>query len=534
MIPDLSKDTFGRPLTRRQVLHGAAIGGLAAVSGGLLSACGGGSPTPADSPAGGTPKAGGSLRVGVAGGSAKDTIDAHLGGTTDPDIARGIQLFEPLAMRNKDFKLEMVLAESIEPRNNHPDQWLVKIRKGVQFHNGKALGIEDVIFSIRRIVDPKNPGTGASSLAGIDLKNMKKLDERTLLLPLKAPDSGFPDQIGQYFNTIVPVGYDPKKPVGTGPFKYKSFTPGEQSVFVRNENYWQSGLPLLDEVVIIDFADDTARVNALMGGQVDAISNLPPAQISSLEAGGSARALVAETGGWQPLLMRVDQKPFDDVRVRQAFKLIVDRKQMVQQALAGQGRVANDIYSPYDPSYDSELPQRHQDLDQARSLLAKAGQSDLTIALTTAPFHSGVVEAAQIFAQQAKGAGVQVQVKKVNEATYWGPNYLKWTFSQDFWFTRTFLAQVAQGNLPSAPYNQTHWNDQRWQKMYAQAKAELDEAKRTDIIHRMQRLQWDEGGEIIWSFSNQIDAVSTKLSGLEPAKSGIPLMSYDFKHASLT
>jgi peptide/nickel transport system substrate-binding protein len=534
MTHDPIRGSLDLPLTRRQVLGGVTAGGLAIVAGGLLTACGGSSsPNPAAGTSAGASSKGGTLRVGVAGGSAKDTIDAHLGGTTDPDVARGIQLFEPLAMRDPNFKLEMLLAESIEPKDNHPDEWIVTLREGVTFHDGKKLEVEDVIFSIKRIVDPKNPGTGASSLAGIDLKGLKKLDQHRLLVPLKAPDAGFPDQIGQYFNTIVPVGYDPKKPVGTGPFKYQSFTPGEQSVFVRNENYWQQGLPHLDQLIIIDFPDDTARVNALLGGQVDAISNLPPAQIKSIESGGTAKALVAETGGWQPLLMRVDQKPFDDVRVRQAFKLIADREQMVQQALAGQGRVANDIYAPYDESYNSDLPQRHQDLDQAKSLLAKAGHSDLTVELTTAPFHSGVVEAAQIFAQQAKGAGVTVQVKKVNEATYWGPNYLKWTFSQDFWFTRTFLAQVAQGNLPTAPYNQTHWNDPRWQKMYAEARSQLDEAKRTDIIHRMQKLQWDEGGELIWSFANQIDAISTKVTGMQPAKSGIPLMSYSFKHASI-
>ncbi|GAA1934380.1 ABC transporter substrate-binding protein [Nocardioides marmoribigeumensis] len=518
----------GPNLTRRGLLQTFTASGLLVVGGSLLTACSDDKTAPGG---GGKGKAGGRLRVGVAGGSAKDTIDAHLGGTTDPDVARGIQLFEPLAMRDKDFHLEMLLAQSIEPHQGRADAWEIRIRDGVTFHDGKTMDLDDVIFSLKRIVDPENPGTGASSLSGIDMSGLKKLDDRTLLVPLTAPDSGFPDQIGQYFNTIVPVGYDPKRPVGTGPFKFKSFTPGEQSVFVKNENYWQSGLPYLDELVIIDFADDTARVNALRGGQVDAISNLPPSQVSSIESGGRARALVAETGGWQPLLMRVDQQPFQDVRVRQAFKLIADREQLVQQALAGQGQVGNDIYGRYDEAYDSGLPQRQQDLDQAKFLLKQAGASGAQVELTTAPFHSGVVEAAQIFAEQAKGAGVDVRVRKVNEATYWGPNYLKWTFSQDFWFTRTFLAQVAQGNLPNAPYNQTHWKDPRWVQMYDKARTELDESRRTDVIHDMQKLHHEEGGELIWSFANQIDAVAANVSGIEPAKSGIPLMSYGLKHA---
>lgn len=516
---------FQMGVSRRRVLQTITAGGLIVAGGGLLTAC-------SDDVAPSSGKRGGTLRVGVAGGSAKDTIDAHMGGTTDPDVARGLQLFEPLAMRDKDFNLEMVLAESIEPRAGRADQWEVRIREGITFHDGKTMDLDDVIFSLERIVDPANPGTGASSLAGVDFDRLKKLDERTLLITLKEPDSGFPDQIGQYFNAIVPVGYDPAKPVGTGAFKYKSFTPGERSVFVRNENYWQSGLPYVDELVIIDFPDDTARVNALRGGQVDAISNMPPSQIASIESAG-ATALVAETGGWQPLLMRVDQKPFDDVRVRQAFKMIANREELIEQALAGQGTVGNDVYAPYDSVYNSDLPQREQDLDQAKFLLKQAGVSDLSVELTTAPFHSGVVEAAQIFAEQAKGAGVDVRVNKVNEATYWGPNYLKWTFSQDFWFTRTFMAQVAQGNLPSAPYNQTHWNDPRWADLYREAKSELDEDKRAGIVHDMQKLQWEEGGELIWSFANQVDAVSSKVSGIEGAKSGIPLMSYGLKHARI-
>ena len=96
-----------------------------------------------------------------------------------------------------------------------------------------------MIFSLRRITDPKDPKVGAASIGYIDRKGLRKLDDRTVRIPLKFANAGFPDDVGQYFNGIVPVGYDPKKPVGTGPFKYQSFTPGEQSVFVKNPDYWR-------------------------------------------------------------------------------------------------------------------------------------------------------------------------------------------------------------------------------------------------------------------------------------------------------
>ena len=184
---------------------------------------------------------------------------------------------------------------------------------------------------------------------------------------------------------------------------YESFTPGQQSVFKKFPNYWQSGRPYVDQLTIIDFTDDTARVNALLGGQVDAIDNLPTGQIAQVQGNSQLKVLISHTGQWQPFTMRVDQAPFNDVRVRQAMRLIVDRPQMVEQVLSGQGRIANDMYAPFDPGYPTHLPQRHQDLEQAKSLLKAAGHAGLTVQLTTAPVFQGVVQAAQVFAQQATG-----------------------------------------------------------------------------------------------------------------------------------
>lgn len=518
-------------VTRRDVLRGALAGGILLSGGGLLAACGGDGSggSAAQSNTGGTPatgaRSGGSLRVGVAGGGADDSIDAHLL-TTDPDIARAFQLYEPLAIRNPEYELEMLLAESIEA-DGKPDSWTIRLKAGATFHDGRPVTAADVLFSLARITDAKDPKTGAASIEYIDLKRSKKLDDRTVRIALQAPNVGFPDDVGQYFNGIVPEDYDPAAPVGTGPFKFESFSPGERSVFVRNPDYW-GGAPKLDEVVIIDFADDTARVNALVGGQVEAITNLPPAQIGTVKGNKALNVLIAETGAWQPFTMRVDTGPFADVRVRQAMRLIVDREQMIGQALSGQGRPGNDLYAPYDPAYASDLPQRAQDLEQAKSLLQQAGQADLRVELVTAPVYQGIVEAAQVLAQQAKGAGVDVKVRKVDSGTFYGDNYLKWPFAQDFWVTRHYLGQVAQGSLKSSPFNETHWDHPEFVKLIAQARRELDEGKRYDLLHAAQEIEYEEGGYIVWSFSNQVDAHSAKVAGFTPAKSGLPLSNYGF------
>ncbi|HEY5428417.1 MAG TPA: ABC transporter substrate-binding protein [Solirubrobacteraceae bacterium] len=530
----------GGGLTRRQVVRGALTGGAMLTAGGLLAACGSSSSGGASSSAASSPpstgalKSGGSLSVGATGGGAKDTIDAHLP-TADTDIMRCWNLYEPLAVRPPSFgTLEMMVAESIEAEHGKADSWIVKIRPGIEFHNGKTVSADDVIFSLQRILDAKDPKVGAASIGYVDVKNIKKLSSSSVRIPLKFANAAFLDDIGQYFNSIVPVGYDPAKPVGTGAFMYESFSPGQQSVFKKFPNYWQHGKPYVDTLTIIDFTDDTARVNALLGGQVQAIDNLPTGQISQVQSNSALKVLISHTGEWQPFTMRVDQAPFSDVRVRQAMRLIVNRPQMVEQVLSGQGRIANDMYSPFDPAYDASLPQRHQDLEQAKSLLKQAGHAGLTVQLTTAPVFQGVVQAAEVFAQQATGAGVTVKLQKLDTGTFYGPNYLKWTFAQDFWATREYLPQVAQGSLPTSPFNETHWADPTFIKLIGQARAELDASKRSQILQQAETIEYNTGGYIIPYYSNQIDAYSAKLGGFVESKSGFPLGNYWFKNVGFT
>jgi peptide/nickel transport system substrate-binding protein len=534
-VTDPRLEWLDDPVTRRQVLRGALSGAVVLGAGGVLGACGGdddgggggGGGTPAES--GGKLKTGGALRVGATGGGAKDSIDAHRP-TVDTDIMRCWNLYESLAVRTPDFsELQMLVAESIEAEKS-PKTWTVRLKEGVTFHNGKPVTADDVIFSLRRILDPKDPKVGAASIGYVEEKKLKKMDERTVRITLEFANAGFPDDVGQYFNAIVPTDYDPKNPVGTGPFQYKSFTAGQQSEFTKYADYWEEGKPYVDSLTIIDFPDDTARTNALLGGQVDVIDNLPAAQLQNVKSNPNLRVLSSKTGAWQPFTMRVDQAPFDDVRVRQAFRLIVDREQMVQQVLSGQGRIANDLYAPYDPAYADDLPQRQQDLEQAKSLLKQAGREGLSVELVTAPVFQGIVEAAQVFAQQAKGAGVNVKVRKVDSGTFYGDNYLKWTFAQDFWATRVYLSQVAQGDLPESPFNETHWKDPKFIDLIQQARAEVDEAKRADILHEAQTMQYEQGGYIIQYFSNIIDAYSAKLGGFVEAKCGFPFGNYWLKN----
>ena len=531
--PDAGIDLDRLSLSRRELLMGAGgvllAGGLAACggSGSSSSAGSGGSSTPA-----GTPKKGGNFRLGVTGGGASDIIDGQ-SIVTKPDQTRLIGSWETLLTYNEDYVLGTDgLAEEVD--SSVPGQVDVRLRSGIEFNNGKTLTADDVIYSIQRILNPKEGLFGAAGLASVDPKNLKKMDANTVRIGLKQPDSTIPDQLGQYFNGIVPVGYERKgdlKYVGTGPYKIQSFTAGQQSVAVRNPNYWRpaSEGPWFDQVTVTDFADSAAQVNALLAGQIDAITDIPFAQIDTAKAQG-IQILEGDGGGWLPLCMAIDMDPFTDVRVRQAFRLMADRPAMLEQVLSGHGSVANDLFAPFDACYSSDLAQREQDIEQAKSLLKSAGKDGMTVDLHTTNGAAGMVDSANVFAAQCKAAGVTVNVK--NDPNYYGDQYLKLAFSVDFWGTRGFLPQVGLGMLPPpCPYNETHWPPKSGEgsdyiSLYNQALKETDSTKRCDIIHEMQKAEYEVGGYIIPFFNNLVDAHSAKVQGFKVSKATLNLDTF--------
>ena len=514
-------------LTRDELLRRAAVGGAAVLASGALASA-------ADAALRAGPKRGGTFRIGVSGGSAKDFIDGQ-NIVTRPDQARIVTGWETLLVFDSQFKLKFDgLAEEISAKR--ADVWTIRVRQGIEFHNGKTLGADDVIYSLRRLVDPKLKLFGGAALSSIDPARIKKVDKRTVRLFLKQKDVTILDALGQYIAGIVPVGYSPgaigkaNPNVGTGPYKLQSFTPGQQSTHVRNPNYWRSGQPYFDKVVIIDFPDDTARVNALLGGQVDAITDVPPAQVAVVNGHSGTKVLESPSAAWTPIIMRVDAAPFTDVRVRQAMRLIANRPQMVAQALSGHGRVGNDLYAPFDEAFASSLPQRHQDIEKAKSLLKAAGQSNLSVDLQSTNGALGMNEGAQVFAQQAKAAGVTVNVKILDSGAFYSDQYLKWPFSTDFWGSRNYLSQVAAGSLPTSPYNESHWPDtadQKFLSLYKQALGTVDKKKRTAIVQEMQTMEYNNGGYLIWGFSTLLDGYSTKVNGLKAGDKGVlPLNAF--------
>ena len=522
----------GAEFGRRQFLHGIAAAGAAAGAGSLLAACGGSSSgaTQRAAQASRTLRHGGNLKLGLSGGSSSDTLDPHKS-LTYIDTSRLQSLYQPLVQLDAQAQVEYVLAESITPHQGSLAQWIIRLRPGVTFHDGKDFTASDVLYTFQRVYS--NGFTGKFGLGPIDLANTKALDPHTVLVQLTKPFSSFAEQLAAFWYNlyIAPAGFNPAKPVGTGAYVYQSFTPGQRSVFTRNPHYWKPGLPYAGTLTIIDFSDNTTLQDALSTGVIHGAGALDGPQIASLATTGGIKTVVSHSGEIVPFTMRVDQPPFNDVNVRQAMRLLVDRPQLIDSALDGYGVVANDLFSPYDPDFDHSLVRPAQgDIQQAKFLLKQAGQEGLTVTLTTSAVATGTVAMATVLAAQAKAAGVTVKLSNVPAGTFFGPNYLKWPFAQDYYNYYPYLAQVAESMLKASPFNETHTSNARYTNLYNQANATASLSLRKEIISEMQNFDFTEGGYIIPAFIDVLDAYSDKITGYTAGKVGQPLSNFDFEH----
>ena len=477
-----------------------------------------------------TPKRGGTLRVGIVGGSSADSLNAE-NAVYDADICRVIQINETLLSYSPQYEVQPALLESLEPSKD-ARTWTLHLRRGIEFSNGKPFTAADVLYTLQYVLNPKNLAAGATRLAALDASGIKALDAYTVRLPFKAPYAPLPEVLAEPGTSairVIPAGWNPHLPIGTGPFKFQSFTPGVSSVFVRNDNYWRTGEPYLDELIISDLTDDTARVNALLSGQVDAIEGVPNSQIAVVRGRSDLQVIDSKTGSWNPITMRTDIAPFNDVRVRQAFRLLASRPKLVDQVLSGQGAVANDVFGRYDPAYDHSLPQRVQDVAQAKSLLKKAGREHLSVQIVTSPVNIGLVQGAEAFVSQLRASGIKISLLQVDPTPFFSRYFLTSALSQSYWASRIYLLQAADSMMPKSPYNETHWENARWLKYVQEAYATTNGSKQTELIHAAQKIEWEEGGYINWGWYNIVDAAKKTVKGLVPDKSGFGLTTFGFR-----
>ena len=512
-------------MSRRDVLQRGAGVGLALTLPGLLAACGGGSggtapaiqaPTGSslltDAP-GGTPRRGGRLIVAYVGGGAAETLDPNLYAAA-VDIARGLSLWSRLTWVNPDLEVENELAENFEHKATY-DEWTIRLRPGVKFHDGSDLTVDDVLFTLARASGAKSSSPGKTILTStMDLKGARKLDPLTVRIPLLRPFVDFPAIFSDYWMVILKNGTtDFQDPVGTGPFKYAQFSPGSGSLFTRFDDYWRHGQPYLDELEFQSIPDGGTRLSALQSGQVDAMELVTFTQARENVNATNMRVLVGRGPVNTPVVMPVDRKPFEDVRLRQALRLMVDRPALVNSVQSGFGEVGNDLYGKGLKYYAADIPQRTQDVEQAKALLKKAGMSNLKVTISTAPLWPGALESAQVIAEQVKESGVQMEVEQLPAENYFADAYGKKPLFQSNWQAQPiptwFQTALTKGGL----YNETDWDVASFTKLMYDAQGTADPGKAQDKWTELQRINHDQSGYVLWGFYPYLDGISPKVHG---------------------
>ena len=507
-LGDLKTKLQSGGLSRREFMgRAAALGASSAVITSLLAS--------ADAYAADTPKKGGLLRLGLGGGSTTDSIDVtSYNDSVMIDVAHG--LFNGLVEWGQDGKPVPELASSFEPTNGAKD-WIFNLRKGVKFSDGREFSADDAIYSLNLHRGNSKSG-GAASVKPIT--EIKKLDKYQIQISLDAADADFPYLLTDYHTLIVPDGFkDWAKPVGTGAFSLEKYDPGVRISLKKTRDYWKEGRGHLDAVEVTVINDSSARINALVSGQIDAINRVDHKAVALLSKSSKVQ-IVRAAGGWHTVLaMETDKAPFDNPDLRLALKFATDREQILKAMFSGYGTLANDHpIPPTDPYFNSELPQRKHDPERAAFHFKKAGITDPKIVLqvSDAAFNGAVDEGA-LFQASAAQAGIKVDLKKEPADGFWDNVWLKGAFVGSYWGGRpaaTQMLSIAFG--AGAPWNESHWKNDKFEKLLADARSETDEAKRKPYIWEMQKMLQEDGGAVIPVFRDWLDAHSDKVGGHTP------------------
>jgi peptide/nickel transport system substrate-binding protein len=532
----------GRLSRRDFIRRGTVVGISVPILGSIIAACGSSAKsTPSTSPSS-------SSTSGGAGGQAGATIRA---GIVTPTAAinpltvadqGGLDMLaqtgEYLCLSGQTLQLQPVLATSWSA-NSAGDVWTFKIRQGVKFHNGASLTADDVVYTYQLHTNPKNGSNALSAFGGV-LSNtgVSKVDDYTVQFKLDAPNGNFPylTSSDNYNMIIIPNNYDPTQWqssfVGTGPFKFGSYTAKSGATFTRNESYW--GTKALPAQTVFTFYDTQApSILALTSGSIDVIGQFSVTGGEALLS-GSYNIIKLKSSAHRELSMRCDQAPFTDPRVRQAVALTLNRPQIVQALFKGYADIGNDSpFAPVFPSTNTSIAQRAQNVSQAKSLLSAAGHSGgISAQLITENFLE-IPDYAQIVVQEAAAAEIKVNLKVESSSAYYG----KATFGNSDWLDaemslvdyghrsvpNVFLTsplETANAKTGTGSWNAAHFANSQYNSLAAQYIAAVDVSTQKSLAGQIETLLLAQTPIIFGYFYNYLTATAQNVTGVYPTAIG--------------
>jgi peptide/nickel transport system substrate-binding protein len=406
------------------------------------------------------------------------------------------------------------LAESWES-NEAGDVWTFHLRDDVYFHDGTQLTSADVAYSANHW---KTSETSILASTFAIVESIDTPDDFTVVFNLNRVHVDFPILVMDYRARVLPVDGLPgilETGMGSGPFKLEKLDVGGVTVVVANDDYW-GGPPGVAKIEIHMIADVEASCQGLLAGQLDFSDWCNYEQSLWFENEENYMVTQIPGGAWSGFVMRTDIPPFDNLELRQAMHLVVDRQAMVDLALSGAGTVSCDTaVMPGDPyQFTTDCP---QDIDGAVAKLAEAGYADgFEVDLYTADVCGDWPALTEIFQQQAAEAGISVNIQTVSSDGFWTEAWMVQPFVMTCWNERGADAALNEIYRGGGAWNESYWNVPEFDALLDAAASETDFDTRRQHYIDAQEMLFEDGGTIIPYFTNTFRIQKTCVENIPP------------------
>lgn len=493
---------FGR-LSRRQFVNAALAAGLTATAAtGLWTTS-----------AKAAPKRGGNFRFGIHDGNTTDTHDPG-SYTTRQQIYMAHQYRSYLTLIESDGSLGSDLALEWSA-NEDATEWTFKITTNASFHSGRPVTANDVVASMNHHRGEKSTSAAKSLLTSVT--DITANGDDVVVFTLDAGNADLPWLMTDYHLCVCPAKDDGtidwESGDGSGPYKIEDGEWGVSWKMARHDGWHLEGA-YFDNIEMIILNDPNARQTALVTGDVDAVSLIELKTMALMQRNPNIVIENVPSAAAITMPMHCNAAPFDNPDVRNALKLAMNRDEIIEKIAFGAATKGNDFHhSPAQPYWPDDIPQRDYDPDQAKSLLKKAGAEGLTVSFSTADsVYAGAVDMAVLYAEQAKAAGITINVVREPNDGYYSDVWLKKPFCLVSWGARpTPDVMYTLAYKSDAAWNESFWQNDRFNEVLLQAKAELDNNLRAEMYREMAMLARDDGGTLIPFFNNFVYARSAKV-----------------------